>query len=138
MAGHALPLLTEHWQEVAKHKDLLVLRPAWDTYHRIENAGNLLALAAWHDGQMVGYSASFVSPHLHYADVRVCQNDVLFVTPAHRGIGKQLMRETERHAKERGCQLVLWHAKQGSVLDRMLGREGSDYSVQDVIYARRL
>lgn len=140
MANHAREMFREHWEEVAKLKHLMVLSPNWDRYGQLAVAGVLLAIAAWEGPRMVGYSANVITNHLHYRDLVVCQNDVLFVAQSHRksSVGLRLMRETERLAAERGAKLVLWHAKPETTLDRMLGREGSGYSVQDIIYAKEL
>lgn len=140
MANFARDLLREHWEEIARHKDLLVLNPDWDTYAKLAEIDRLLILEAWAGDELVGYSVNIVVPHLHYRDVLVCQNDVLFVSMAHRATrtGIRLMRETEVEAKRRGCKLVLWHAKKDSSLDHMLGRERSAYSVQDIVYGRKL
>lgn len=131
------PLLLQHWQEIALHKELMVLDPHWERYEALDDAGVLLLLGAWVGDQMVGYSLNFVTEHLHYSGLTYSQNDVLFVAPTHRGIGKQLIAETERMAKERGAKMQLWHAKEGSTLDRML-KHSEHYGVQDITYSRIL
>lgn len=133
------PLLQSHYEEVAKHRDLMMLRPRWDVYKQMQDCGGLFVLHASIGGTLVGYSANFVAQHLHYAGLTYAQNDVLFVLPEHRStsVGIKLIRATEREAKDRGVQLMLWHAKQGTKLDALLS--GSDrYSVQDIVYGRRL
>lgn len=132
------PLLAEHWDEIARNKELMVLKPNAAAYSTLEKAGALLALGAFAGDEMVGYSVTIVSPHLHYADLLCAQNDVIFVTRARRAgrLGLQLLRETERHARARGARLMLWHAKQHTVLDALLPRLG--YGVQDIIYSREL
>ena len=77
---------------------------------------------------------TFISQHLHYAGLRI-QNDILFVTKAarHGKVGLQLIRETERAAKENGAKLVTWHAKQGTALEALLPR--LKYGVHEVIYS---
>lgn len=134
----AMPLLTEHWEEVAKNKQLMVLKPDDESYRRIEAEGKLLILGAYRDGKMVGYSANFVHRHLHYADLIICQNDVLFLHKEHRSslFGLQLIRSTERMAKARGAQMMLWHAKQDTALDKLMPR--LNYGVQDIIYSKEL
>lgn len=131
------PLLQAHWEEVAKNKHLMRLNPAWDTYRDLERAGALFVLGAWADTTLVGYSATFLNRHIHYSDLIYAQNDVLFVVPEHRGCGGRLMVATEREAKERGAQIMLWHAKPDSVLDRKLD-QSVRYSVQDILYSREL
>lgn len=134
----AEPLLTEHWSEVAKNKQVMVLKPDHDGYRRMEHDGRMLILGAYRGGKMVGYSFNFVGPHLHYADLIVCNNDVLFVHKDHRNspIGLQLLRRTEKAAKARGAQLMLWHAKQGTSLDKIMRR--MKYGVQDIIYSKEI
>jgi hypothetical protein len=68
----------------------------------------------------------------------MCQNDLLFVRKSHRRgmTGMRLITATERAAKERGVKMMLWHAKPGTTLDRMLPRLG--YGIQDVIYSQVL
>jgi len=141
MLVHASALFKAHWQEIALNKRLMVLEPHELRYRALEAAGAMLALAAWTpEQQLVGYAVSFITQHLHYAGLTYAQNDILFVAQEHRrtGLGLDLIAETERIAKERGAQLVLWHAKQGTALDRLLGRPSSKYRVQDVIYSREL
>jgi GNAT superfamily N-acetyltransferase len=132
-------LLYEHWQEIARNKDVMILNPLADRYDAMERAGVLLCLAAFVDDVMVGYSATVVAPHLHYGGLVYGSNDVLFVQAEHRrgSLGLRLIRDTERHAAQRGARLMLWHAKQGSALDVMLGRL-KQYAVQDIIYSRAL
>ena len=133
-------LLHDHWDEVAKHKDVMVLRPRWEAYQRMQAANQLFSIGAWDDEHgLIGYSVSFISAHMHYGSLVYAQNDVLFVTPEHRktSVGIKLMRATEAEAKHRGAKLMLWHAKEGSRLDDLLSRM-SGYGVQDIIYSKRL
>ena len=89
------------------------------------------------DDELIGYSVNVVTRNLHY-DLRVCQNDVLYLTPEHRlgPLGLRLIRDTERHAREAGAKIMLWHAKQGTSLDGLLPR--IDYQVQEIMYSRVL
>lgn len=132
------PLLADHWREVAKHRDLMVLAPDWPRYEALESAGALVICGAYVGDRMVGYAMSFASTHLHYAGLVSCSNDVLYVDQAHRKgrLGLQLIYETERLARERGARLITWHAKEGTALARLLPRIG--YGVHEVIYSKRL
>lgn len=137
--AEAGPLLREHWIELAKHREVMVLDPDVEQYRSLEAADALISLGAFVDGQMVGYSVGiYLERHLHYRGMAVVSNDVLFVSRAYRneGVGHALMTETERLAKERGAKLVLWHAKYGTTLDALLFDQG--YGIQDVIYGRVL
>lgn len=137
--AEAGPLLREHWLELAKHREVMVLEPDVEQYRVLEAADALISLGAFSEGEMVGYCVGiYLRSHMHYRSMAVISNDVLFVSRFHRhdGIGRALMQETERLAKERGAKLVLWHAKHGTSLDAMLFEQG--YGIQDVIYGRVL
>lgn len=139
----AAGLFEAHYQEVARNKDVMVLDPNWRAYYALEERGLLMAFAAVavqqdpHVEVMVGYSLNVITQHMHYAGLRICQNDVLFVAKEwRRGVGRRLIHHTEHEARERGARLMLWHAKEGTDLDRLLPKLG--YGVQDIIYSRRL
>jgi len=138
MLGNGQELFAKHWDEIARNKDVMVLKPDEAAYRRMEEAGSLLILAAVKSGRIVGYSVNFIVRHPHYADLMVCQNDLLFIDQAHRegGAGIRLMRRTEQEGKRRGCRLMLWHAKEGTPLAAMLPRMG--YGVQDVVFSKQL
>lgn len=116
----------------------MVLKPDTERYRHAESSGLMFTLFAYDGDQIVGYSANFVTPHLHYSDLTMCMNDVLYIAKSHRGgrTGLQLIRETERVAKERGAQLMMWHAKQGTALETLLPR--LDYGVQEIMLSKEL
>ena len=138
MLGSSQALFTQHWDEIARNKEVMVLKPDEAAYRRMEEAGSLLILAALKAGQIVGYSVNFIVRHPHYADLMVCQNDLLFIDQAHRegGAGIRLMKRTEQEGKKRGCRLMLWHAKEGTPLASMLPRMG--YGVQDIVFSKQI
>lgn len=132
-------LLVAHWTEVAKNKQVMVLKPDMAKYLQLDAQGALLCLAAIDpDGEIVGYSVCFIGPHIHYADLIVCNNDILFLRDDLRPsrLGLRLMKETERLAAERGARLMLWHAKEETALAKILPRMG--YGVQDIIFSKQL
>jgi GNAT superfamily N-acetyltransferase len=129
----AWPLLEEHYAELATVPDIMLLKPDVERYQTLEAAGNLFAIGMFDihgDGAetLVGYSVNIVCTNLHYGDLLMCQNDLLFVRKSHRRgmTGMRLITATERAAKERGVKMMLWHAKPGTTLDRMLPRLGYD------------
>ncbi len=134
------PLLREHWEEIALNKRLMVLKPNAELYAKLEAQGLLVSFGAFDGDELVGYSVTVLAPsHLHYADLFMASNDVLFVRQSHRGAsraGLQLIRATERACKERGARLMLWHAKPGTALQALMPRLG--YGVQDVIFSTEL
>ena len=135
MLANASELFSEHWEEIALNKQVMILKPDEQKYRAAEENGMLLILAAFEGDKVVGYSVNIVTNHLHYADLITCSNDLLFVTEGKRNgrLGLQLIRATEKAAKERGARLMLWHAKQGTPLEKMMPRLG--YGVQDIIFS---
>lgn len=138
MLANAGELFEEHWDEIALNKQVMVLKPDEPRYRAMEQAGSLLILAAWEGEALVGYSVNFIINHLHYADLRLCSNDLLFITRSKRAgrLGLRLIRETEKCAAKRGAQLMLWHAKQNTPLAVMMPKMG--YGVQDIIFSKEI
>jgi GNAT superfamily N-acetyltransferase len=127
----AWPLLEEHYAELATVPDIMLLKPDVERYQTLEAAGNLFAIGMFdiHGNgaeTLVGYSVNIVCTNLHYGDLLMCQNDLLFVRKSHRRgmTGMRLITATERAAKDRGVKMMLWHAKPGTTLDRMLPKLG--------------
>lgn len=131
-------MLYEHWDEVAKNKHLMVLKPDKDVYFKLEAAGSLSVLIAYVGDEIAGYSINIKTPHLHYADLMCMTNDVIFITKKYRPtpLGLRLIKRTEEEAKKAGAQLMFWHAKQDSSLDKILPR--IKYKVQEIVYTKEL
>jgi len=138
MLREAPKLFQDHWDEIALNKDVMVLKPNEPVYRAMEREGQLLILGAYKGGELIGYSVNFLVRHPHYADLQVCQNDLLFIAREHRAgvLGVRLIRVTESAAKARGAQLMLWHAKEGSALAKIMPRMGC--KVQDIIFSKGL
>ena len=131
------PLLAAHREELTVYPEIMQLSPDVETYLRLEDAGKLLSLGVFDDDDLVGYSVNIVTRNPHY-DVLVCQNDVLYLAPEHRlgPLGLRLIRDTERHAREAGALIMIWHARQGTSLDNILPR--MRYITQEILYSRVL
>lgn len=131
-------LLVAHWQELAKNKDVMVLKPDVERYALLEAAGSLVSLVAYDGDRIVGYSVNFLTTNLHYSDLTYVHNDVLFVMPEHRksSLGMRLIRATEDVARQRGARMVIWHAKEQTALAEILPRLG--YGVQDILFSKVL
>lgn len=132
-------LLVQHWDEVAKNKQVMKLKPEREKYAHLDQNGGLVCLWAIDtDGEIVGYSVNFIGPHIHYADLIICNNDVLFLREDLRpsSIGLRLLKETEHVAKSKGAKLMLWHAKENTPLAKIMPRMG--YGVQDIIFSKQL
>lgn len=134
--GEGAALLEDHWRELATHPDLMNLAPDAERYMAMEAAGVLLVLLVRDEAdRLIGYSVCMIGQHLHYGDLRYAHNDVLYLAPGRRagGLGLRLIRETERACREAGAQFIVWHAKKGTDLDRIMPKLG--YAVQDTLYS---
>lgn len=131
-------LLVPHWEESSRNKELMVLLPDKDKYKLYEDSGNLLSLFAYVNGNCVGYSINIITNHLHYADLICGYNDVIFLSDEHRNspIGIRLIKETKKRCKERGAELMLWHAKENTPLAKILPR--LNCKVQEIVFSEVL
>lgn len=127
-------LLIDHREELATDKALMVLKPDFDKYYALDEMRELLVIGAYRGDTLIGYSVNIVTNNLHYAGLRMCQNDVLFLAKDERkgAAGLRLIRKTQELAKLEGAQIMLWHAKPETNLDQLLPRMGG--TVQDVIW----
>lgn len=131
-------LFEDHWQEIAKNKKVMVLKPDYDKYRFLEESGIMRTLVAYEGNVVIGYSVNFIQPHLHYSDLISCYNDIVFLSKEKRNspVGLKLLRATEKAAKEWGADMMLWHVKEGTSIDSILPRLG--YCVQDIVYSKTL
>lgn len=136
---HLSDLLKEHWDEVAKNKEVMVLNPDKQAYEALEKAGMFFTLVAYRDEEVIGYSGNILYHHLHYKDLFYCLNDVLFVKKEYRNTtsaGLKLIKETEQTARALGAKLMIWHAKEQTTLAALLPR--MKYNVQEVSFSKIL
>ena len=118
------PLFEEHYEEIARNKQIMKLKPNYHLYEALNSTGWLFIYVAMQDDVCIGYSMNIMMHHLHYADLRIAQNDILFVKKEFRGgrLGLRLLKVTEDHARSEGCKLMLWHAKENTALAKLLPR----------------
>ena len=138
MLAKASILFEEHYEEIARNKQIMELKPDEKAYRNLEEANQIFILSAWQDDVLIGYSVNFVLNHPHYADLVLAQNDLLYIKKEMRGsrAGLKLIKETETYATSLGCKLMLWHAKENTALSAILPR--IKYGVQDIIYSKEL
>ena len=159
MRSMAELMFEDHYQEVALDKKVMKLDVNWLRYYAMEEQEAVVCLAAWLGHEMVGYSVSFVYQHMHYQQVKVIHNDVLFVKKEHRGsgLGVKLIEATETAGRYLECDVLLFHSKPGADLEsvlelkftiagvvkklltalgRLLGVKG--YKVQDIMHSKLL
>lgn len=131
-------LFNPHWDEVAKNKQVMILSPDMPKYELLESTGKLKTLLAYANGEIVGYSVNIVDVHLHYNMLKVAYNDILYLTPEYREspLGLRLIRETERWMKRLDVKLMLWHAKEGTPLAKIL--PALKYGTQEICFSKIL
>lgn len=135
-----IPLLKEHWREIAFYQDL-PLDPDVDAYNAMEEAGGLRCYTLRMCGELIGYAIYFVRRSLHYKSSLQASQDVLFILPQYRNsrYGLRLIEFADNELREEGVQVVYQHVKvTKSIHDfgPLLARIG--YTVMDRIHARRL
>lgn len=133
-----MPLIERHWHEIAHYKDI-PLDIDVEGYVRAEDAGFVRLYTMRHEGKLIGYALYLVGPNLHYKSSRQAKQDVLFVTPEHRGgfLGSRLVAFADECLQRDGVQVVAQHVKLehpalGAVLQR------NHYEPVEVTWMRRL
>jgi GNAT superfamily N-acetyltransferase len=152
-------LFEDHYQEVALNKKAMALDINWKRYYALEEQDAICCLAAWLGNELVGYSVNVIYQAMHYQQIKVLHNDVLFVAKQERqtGLGVKLIEATETAARYLECDVLLFHSKPGSDLEdyfgtkivvdgriqkllttlgRLLGVKG--YRVQDIMHSKLL
>lgn len=135
------PLIQEHWEEIASHKDIQLLEPDWDRYMTLYDLDMLriftvrdwpspddCAPIAHHErGALVGYFVTIVTHHLHYPSLTYGINDVLYLHDAYRGstIGYRMMKLAMDDLKK-GCgvDILVVHMKVKHEFRALLQRLG--------------
>src|SRR5258706_7796353 len=111
--GQFLPdaseLLVKNWKEIAAYSDI-PLKPDFDRYVKLEQEGRLFITTVRDDSKLVGYCIMFKDRHIHYKDMTIATNDVIYLDPEYREgrVGIKLIKLTEDLFK--GC-IVVWHSK---------------------------
>lgn len=134
--AEALPLLAEHWQEIAHYKDI-PLDPDYDSYAAAENNGNLVCFTARTEtGELIGYAVYFIRRNLHYKSSLQAYQDILFISKPRRGMGGKFILWCDEQLRAMTVQVVYHHIKAAHNFGQLLERFG--YELMDLIYSRRL
>lgn len=119
------PLLAQHYQELTLHKEVVKLHPVWDRYMTLQSVGAFKLLTVRDEGKLIGYSAFFITQHMHYAELDVAINDVFYIDPAYRAgpTAFRMIRFAEAMLKDE-VQKLTYHYKFGNKLALILDRMG--------------
>lgn len=129
-------LWREHYDEIARDKDRMPMRPDEALYEALDAAGSLHVLTARDAGLMVGYQITVVRPHPHYADVLCGFEDAYFLSaPYRKGMaGVKMIRAAVDTLRARGVRKVFFHTKAFKNLGRIF--EFLGFVKSDEIYSR--
>lgn len=133
-----LPLLEEHWEEIALNKGIIKLNPDWEAYHNLEDSGALKIFTARDDARLVGYFVVLCRNHLHYVDHLFAFNDIIYLHKDYRKgfTGAKLMKFAEKCLKEDGVSVVVVNTKRHKPFDSLL--EWLGYKHAENIYTKLL
>lgn len=131
-------LLEEHYEELTMCKARVKLNPWLDEYMALEKKGSYIAMTVKDDGVVIGYSGFFFKPHLHYRDIAVATNDVLFLKKERRQgmTGVRFLNYCEKVVAQLGADKITYHLKDQVNFSRLLLRK--KYFVEDTIYSKFL
>jgi hypothetical protein len=104
-----IPLLVEHWKEIGTlDKETVKLKPNWVWYKTLSDEGFLYVTTVRKDTELIGYCVCIIAPHIHYTDIMVAENDILFLKKEYRKglVGYKLLRYTISNLKKK-VQLII-------------------------------
>lgn len=140
LLGEMLPLLRCHWAEVAHYVDIPLEVDA-SIYHAAEANGALriytVRMGDYLGMRLLGYAVYFVRANPHYASSVQAVQDVIYVDPHRRGIGRALFEFTHQELAAEGVQVVYQHVKLAHNFGPKL-LEPMGYEAVETIYAKRL
>jgi hypothetical protein len=136
--GEVNPLLELHYQELCMNKEVVKLDPIWPQYRAVEQAGKLAIYTVRDEGDLVGYAAFFVTPHMHYAGLMLATNDVLFLRADYRlgTTGTRFVKHCASQLKTRGAHKIAFHIKLSLDWSPILTRIG--YAIEEITVAKLL
>lgn len=121
-----VPLLPEHYAELALDQDKVPLSPQYDEYLRRDALGMVVCIAMRSEGQLVGYFIGFKAPGLHYSTCLTLTLDIFWLHPDHRGKngGTILFDALEKEAKRLGVDRMFVGSKTHLPADWLFERRG--------------
>lgn len=130
------PLIELHYEELTLHKQVIKLDPDWNRYKSLADQNMITIITARDKGVLIGYSLFFVSPHIHYKNNIMANNDVLFLHPDYRQgrTGLKLLRKCEQVLQEQQVDKIVWHVKYAKDFRQILYRLG--YEDEDALVGK--
>jgi len=120
------PMLAAHYSEIATSKDLKPLDPDYSKYEALEKLGMVRIMTVRFLGTLCGYFVSFLMPHMHYMKTYIAMNDLLYVSPDHRGgtVAYRLIKKSITDLKELKVDILTIHMKVDFPFRELLNKFG--------------
>jgi hypothetical protein len=124
-----IPLLEEHYKEIAAYQDKINLAPDWKKYKQLDEAGILNIFTMRDKGILVGYYICMVLPNLHYSEDLYSVNDIVLIKPEYRNQlnGVELFLYVEEEMLKLGVSVMTMHMKTSLPFDKLCEGLGWDY-----------
>lgn len=131
-----LPLLQDHWEQIALNKDKIKLNPAWDEYIKLNNAGLIHFYTVREDQNLVGYFCVLATRSLHYKDHLFATCDIIYIRKDKRAgaTGYKLIQYAERDLQNLGVSLIGINTKVHAPFDALLER--MEYNLTERLYTK--
>lgn len=130
------PLLVEHWLEIGVNREQIPLSPDFSKYIALQDAGVLHCVSVRVEGKLVGYSLTFLQPHLHYSKNLFALNDIIFISKDYRKgtLGFKLIKFVEDEMKRKDVSKIVYHIKTAHNFGKILERLG--YTAEEINYCK--
>lgn len=131
-----LPLLPDHWAEVAHYTDKIPLSPLFERYKQLEKMGTIIMIGMRENGILIGYSVYAISQHMHYSTCLFAANDLLYLIPEKRkgGFGMKLIVESEKLLVAKEINRITYHVKPEHDFSPLLIKLG--YMQEEIMYGK--
>jgi GNAT superfamily N-acetyltransferase len=128
-----MPLLKQHWEELANHKDIRPFEPDCDSYVNLNRLG-VVRICTLRDG----YASFIVSNHLHYKSWKLAVCDVYYLHPDYRKTGEavSMFKSIEDWLKGMGARSVAIQDKVNHSHQKLFLNLG--YTITEQLYERIL
>ena len=120
-------LWAEHYEELARFKSWMKMKPDEPAYEAMDASGALHILTVRDDGALVGYITSVIRAHLHYADTLCAFEDAYVLAQTHRKgwSGYKMFKAWLACMRERGVRAAFCMTKpwldRGPIFTRLGG-----------------
>lgn len=133
-----LDLILDNYDEMGESNWGFQLKINWEVFDAGYAMDKLFIMTAWGSGVILGYNVVWLVDHPHFCGQKVAQSSVLYVRgeERRRGVGLRLIRASEREAKSRGAEVMLWSAKIDTRAFQLMTRMG--YQPIETLFARDL